>query len=84
MPRQPPRARKRPPRQLLVEFGDNCRHIRTFTKPGTDVAYMDDYIFATPTVAYRMTYAGVAPQWDWDAALSDHAPLIAEFAVLTE
>jgi endonuclease/exonuclease/phosphatase family metal-dependent hydrolase len=59
------------------ELGDDCRHIWTYKKAGTDAAYMDDYMFATPELAARLASVCVAPDWDWNARLSDHAPLVA-------
>jgi len=57
---------------------DECRHLATYRRPGSPYAYMDDYIFATPALADRFIFAGVAPEWDWNPSLSDHAPLVAK------
>jgi hypothetical protein len=54
-----------------------CRHIWTYKKAGSEVAYMDDYLFATPAVAALLTTARAVPDWDW--TLSDHVPLVAVF-----
>lgn len=51
----------------------DCRHIHTHKKAGSDVAYMDDYVFATAGLAKDAT---AMTAWDWDGAPSDHVPLV--------
>ena len=54
------------------EHGDQCRHVWTFRKDAREVAYQDDYVFATPGL---ISMASVPEVWDWQSGLSDHAPL---------
>ena len=51
-----------------------CRHIHTHKRSGSDVACMDDYVFATAGLVKEA--AAVSP-WEWDGAPSDHVPLVA-------
>ena len=60
------------------DYGESCRHVRTYRKSGSTGAYLDDYLFATRLLAERMLRAEVDPGWVWDSVVSDHAPLIAE------
>jgi len=53
---------------------EECRHIHTHKKAGSDVAYMDDYVFAT---AGLVKAAAAATPWDWEGSPSDHLPLVA-------
>lgn len=62
------------------EQGDQCRHVKTFRKSGTERAYQDDYLFATSTLADLVSHAAVDPEWDWASPISDHAPLIADLS----
>lgn len=57
------------------EHGDACRHTWTYRKDDREVAYQDDYVFATPGL---VSTALVPDAWDWQSELSDHAPLIIE------
>jgi hypothetical protein len=52
----------------------DCRHVDTHKKAGSDVAYMDDYLFAT---AGLVNAAAAMTPWDWDSSPSDHLPLVA-------
>ncbi len=58
-------------------LAEACRHVWTYRKESSATAYQDDYLYATPALEKSLTFAGVAPAWDWDRRLSDHAPLIA-------
>jgi endonuclease/exonuclease/phosphatase family metal-dependent hydrolase len=62
---------------------DDCRHVWTYRKDSSDVAYQDDYAFASQSLAGRVQYAAVDPGWDWDLGLSDHAPLVIRIGPLT-
>jgi hypothetical protein len=62
------------------EHGDECRHVRTFRKSGSENAYQDDYLFATKALADLISHASVDPRWDWASPISDHAPLIAHLS----
>jgi exonuclease III len=59
------------------ESGDQCRHIWTYRKDDREVAYQDDYVFATPGLVSAASVPGV---WDWRQGLSDHAPLVIELS----
>ncbi len=56
-------------------FGEECRHVETYRRPGQTGAYMDDYVFATAELSKRLRVT-VDPTWTWDAKISDHAPII--------
>lgn len=57
------------------EYGDRCRHTWTYRKDDREVAYQDDYVFATPGL---VSTASVPKVWDWRQGLSDHAPLVVD------
>lgn len=62
------------------QYGEACRHHKTYRRRGSNSAFQDDYMFATSSLADRMRRAEVHPGWDWTSTLSDHAPLVADVA----
>ncbi len=57
------------------EYGHLCRHTWTYRKADREVAFQDDYVFATPGL---VSTASVPDVWDWNQGLSDHAPLVVD------
>lgn len=59
---------------------DVCRHVWTYRKDSLNVKYQDDYAFSTETLAARVSNASTDPDWDWNAGISDHAPIVITIA----
>lgn len=58
---------------------DECRHTWTKFDPARPtVAYQDDYLFASPSLADRLVTCEAYDPREW-ASISDHAPIVAEF-----
>ena len=58
--------------------GRGCRHTWTKRVKGKDVAYQDDYLFASPMLAKRLESCVALPFTD--DSPSDHTPIVATFA----
>jgi hypothetical protein len=58
----------------------NCGHVRTHKHRMSDLPWQDDYLFATPTLAERLTTCYAVHDDDPDPwSLSDHCPVVAVF-----
>jgi hypothetical protein len=75
-------AAMRPPGRLpgcTCGFGDACTHTRTrYAARWPDVPYQTDYLWASRDLADRLTSCEALATDEW-FALSDHAPIVAEF-----
>jgi endonuclease/exonuclease/phosphatase family metal-dependent hydrolase len=60
-------------------FGDDCTHTRTrFASRWPEMAYQTDYLWASRDLAKRLTSCEALATDEW-FALSDHAPIVADF-----
>lgn len=73
---------KRPKGRLegcLCVFGEDCGHVRTRLDPRIpSVPYQTDYLFATRALASKLERCEVLASDEW-FAISDHAPIVADF-----
>ena len=61
--------------------GDGCTHVRTRRDPRyPNVPYQNDYLFASTQLSSRLITCEVLATDEW-FSISDHAPIVAEFAV---
>ena len=59
--------------------GDDCAHVRTRTdRQHPSIPYQTDYLFASAGLASRLTYCEALAS-DERFAMSDHAPIVADF-----
>ena len=59
--------------------GDDCTHVRTRTdRRYPSIPYQTDYLFASAGLASRLTYCEALAS-DERFAISDHAPIVADF-----
>jgi endonuclease/exonuclease/phosphatase family metal-dependent hydrolase len=76
-------AAKRKPGRLdgcTCQFGDDCNHTRTRRDPRhLSIPYQTDYLFASKALADRLASCESLATDEW-FALSDHAPIVANFS----
>jgi endonuclease/exonuclease/phosphatase family metal-dependent hydrolase len=75
-------AAKRPPGRLqdcTCTLGDDCTHTRTRLDPRfPNTPYQIDYLWASAPLASRLSACRVLATGEW-FAISDHAPIVADF-----
>jgi hypothetical protein len=57
-----------------------CQHVQTHQHPRSQVPWHNDYLYATRKLAERLTACGVVEAGDPPWSLSDHRPVVADFA----
>lgn len=75
-------AAKRPPGRLpdcTCTLGDDCTHTRTRLDPrAPHIPFQNDYLWASRALAAHLTSCSALATDEW-FAISDHAPIVAEF-----
>jgi len=56
-----------------------CQHVQTYRHPRSGVPWHLDYLYATRTLAERLTACRVVEAGDSPWSLSDHRPVVADF-----